>query len=162
MLEVGNGGMTTDEYQSHFSLWVLMKAPLLNGCDVTMTNDTFDILSNSEVIAINQDPLGVQGHRVWSEGTPSFAEGLIAPQSTKHSGHFNISRKEREAYVIHFSQAVAVAPGLHFKRTDAVYDGTERPRWRIHVPHGSALSGACQLRPRAVQRKDQILLHNGH
>jgi len=76
MLEVGNGGMTTEEYQAHFSLWSLMKAPLLIGCDLTnMTQATFTILSNTEVIAINQDPLGVQGRRVWSAGTPTGTTG---------------------------------------------------------------------------------------
>jgi alpha-galactosidase len=57
MLEVGNGGMTTAEYESHFSLWSLMKAPLLIGCDLrnlSTTSDTYRILTNTEVIAINQ------------------------------------------------------------------------------------------------------------
>eukprot|EP00928_Gymnodinium_smaydae_P068698 TRINITY_DN51920_c0_g1_i1.p1 TRINITY_DN51920_c0_g1~~TRINITY_DN51920_c0_g1_i1.p1 ORF type:complete len:166 (-),score=2.86 TRINITY_DN51920_c0_g1_i1:17-445(-) len=65
MLEVGNGNMTAEEYVSHFSIWALMKAPLLIGCDVTsMDKKTYGILSNSEVIAVNQDPLGVQGKKV--------------------------------------------------------------------------------------------------
>ena len=65
MLEVGNGGMTTIEYRTHFSLWAISKAPLLIGCDVTnMSNDTWDILTNPEVIAINQDELGEQGRKV--------------------------------------------------------------------------------------------------
>lgn len=46
-----------------------MKAPLLIGCDVTnMTSATFEILTNKEVIAVNQDPLGVQGHKVAKNG----------------------------------------------------------------------------------------------
>jgi len=74
MLEVGNGGMTTTEYQTHFALWALMKAPLLIGCDVTnMSKDTFTILSNQELIAVNQDSLGIPAtrllnatdHQVW-------------------------------------------------------------------------------------------------
>lgn len=69
MLEVGNGNMTPDEYGSHFSIWALMKAPLLLGCDVThMDKKTYEILSNSEVIAVNQDPLGVQGKKVNKQG----------------------------------------------------------------------------------------------
>ena len=59
--------MTYDEYVAHFSLWCLVKSPLLIGCDVTnITNETLGILTNAEVIALNQDPLGVQGHRVWN------------------------------------------------------------------------------------------------
>nr|AND01152.1 putative alpha-galactosidase/alpha-n-acetylgalactosaminidase [Linum usitatissimum] len=65
MLEVGNGGMTNDEYIAHFSIWALAKSPLIIGCDVrAMSNETYQILSNSEVIAVNQDRLGVQGRKV--------------------------------------------------------------------------------------------------
>jgi len=65
MLEVGNGGMTDAEYVSHFSIWAISKAPLLIGCDVTrMSNATLTTLTNAAVIAVNQDPLGVQGKKV--------------------------------------------------------------------------------------------------
>ncbi|XP_042406706.1 alpha-galactosidase-like [Zingiber officinale] len=65
MLEVGNGGMTTEEYRAHFSIWALIKAPLLIGCDVRhIGRDALEILRNSEVIAVNQDSLGVQGKKV--------------------------------------------------------------------------------------------------
>jgi alpha-galactosidase len=69
MLEVGNGGMTTSEYRSHFSLWAMMAAPLIAGNDVAhMDADTREILLNREVVAVDQDALGVQGHRVWKDG----------------------------------------------------------------------------------------------
>ena len=59
--------MTSDEYQAHFSLWCLIKSPLLIGCDVTKMSDaTKATLLNDEVIALSQDDLGVQGHKVWS------------------------------------------------------------------------------------------------
>jgi len=62
MLEVGNGGMTDDEYRAHFSLWAVMAAPLMAGNDVrTMPAATRDILLNKEVVAVDQDSLGVQG-----------------------------------------------------------------------------------------------------
>ena len=65
MLEVGNGGMTITEYKTHFSLWAISKAPLLIGCDVTtMTQEVKDILTNPEVIAIDQDILGEQGKKI--------------------------------------------------------------------------------------------------
>ncbi|XP_019458338.1 PREDICTED: alpha-galactosidase-like isoform X1 [Lupinus angustifolius] len=67
MLEVGNGGMTTEEYRAHFSIWALAKAPLLIGCDIrTLDVTTQELLNNSEVIAVNQDNLGVQGKKVKS------------------------------------------------------------------------------------------------
>ncbi|KAK2360102.1 alpha-galactosidase [Trifolium repens] len=58
MLEVGNGGMTTEEYRSHFSIWALAKAPLLVGCNIqAMDNTTYELISNSEVIAVWAGPL---------------------------------------------------------------------------------------------------------
>ena len=69
MLEVGNGGMTTTEYRSHFSLWCLLSAPLMAGNDLrTMSGEIKEILTNREVIAVDQDPLGLQGRRVKREG----------------------------------------------------------------------------------------------
>ena len=61
MLEVGNGGMTNTEYTTHFSLWAMVKAPLIIGCDLgSASQATLNILGNSDVIALNQDRLGVQ------------------------------------------------------------------------------------------------------
>jgi alpha-galactosidase len=69
MLEVGNGGMTEDEYKTHMSLWSLLAAPLLAGNDLSkMTPDTLAILTNKAAIAIDQDPLGKQGDRLSQEG----------------------------------------------------------------------------------------------
>ena len=69
MLEVGNGGMNLTEYRSHFSLWCLMAAPLLSGNDIrSMSADIRDILTNKDAIAIDQDPLGIQGRRVKKDG----------------------------------------------------------------------------------------------
>ena len=62
MLEVGNGGMTTEEYRTHFSLWCMLAAPLMAGNDLgNMSPETADILKNAEVIALDQDVLGKQG-----------------------------------------------------------------------------------------------------
>jgi alpha-galactosidase len=69
MLEVGNGHMKPDEYRTHMSLWCLLAAPLLAGNDLSkMTPETLAILTNPEVIAVDQDPAGIQGHRVSEEG----------------------------------------------------------------------------------------------
>ncbi|KAJ6372857.1 hypothetical protein OIU76_027230 [Salix suchowensis] len=79
MLEVGNGGMTTEEYRSHFSIWAIAKAPLLIGCDVrTMSNETLEILSNKEVIEVNQDKLGVQGKKVKKNGDLEVWAGSLS------------------------------------------------------------------------------------
>lgn len=65
MLEVGNGGMTTDQYRAHMSLWSILAAPLVAGNDLrSMDATTKEILANPEVIAVNQDALGLQGVRI--------------------------------------------------------------------------------------------------
>jgi alpha-galactosidase len=69
MLEVGNGGLTPAEYRSHFSLWAMMAAPLIAGNDIAnMDETTRSILLNKEVIAVDQDRLGIQGRRVSKTG----------------------------------------------------------------------------------------------
>lgn len=68
-LEIGNGGMTPDEYRLHMSLWSIVAAPLILGNDLTkMTPETISIIGNKEVIAIDQDPLVKAGDRVWATG----------------------------------------------------------------------------------------------
>lgn len=65
MLEIGNGGQTNIEYQSLFSIWSILAAPLIAGNDLrNMTSETLAILTAPEVIAVNQDALGIQGTRV--------------------------------------------------------------------------------------------------
>jgi alpha-galactosidase len=69
MLEVGNGKMTYDEYLTHMSLWCILAAPLLAGNDLSkMTQATSEILTNPEIIVVDQDSKGVQGRRVSQVG----------------------------------------------------------------------------------------------
>jgi len=66
MLEIGNGGMNDAEYRTHLSLWAMLAAPLLAGNDLrNMSPATLEILTNKEVIAIDQDRLGEQAKQVW-------------------------------------------------------------------------------------------------
>lgn len=69
MLEVGNGGMTTTEYETHFSMWAMLAAPLIAGNDLSkMDADTLRILTNKDVIAVDQDALGQGARRIWKQG----------------------------------------------------------------------------------------------
>jgi alpha-galactosidase len=69
MLEVGNGKLTLQENRAHFSLWAMLAAPLLAGNDLpNMKPEIKAILTNKDVIAVNQDSMGKQGSRVYSEG----------------------------------------------------------------------------------------------
>ena len=86
MLEVGNGNLTYDENKTHFTLWCMMAAPLILGNDVRdfilsdgtidTENRTYQILTNKEVIAIDQDPLGVQCKRIRTNGAEDI---LVKP-----------------------------------------------------------------------------------
>ena len=69
MLEVGNKGLTPDECYTHITLWSMLAAPLLIGCDMTkMDPFTVSLFSNDEVLAVDQDALGKQGYRLRQDG----------------------------------------------------------------------------------------------
>ncbi len=76
MMIVGMPGLSKAQNRSLFSLWCMMAAPLIAGNDLRdMAKPTVDILTNLEAIAIDQDPLGVQGHVVWNDGNVSVWAG---------------------------------------------------------------------------------------
>jgi alpha-galactosidase len=84
MLEVGNGKLTMAENRTHFSYWAILAAPLLAGNDLpNMKPEIKAILTNRDVIAIDQDRLGKQGERVYSDGevevwTRHLSKGALA------------------------------------------------------------------------------------
>lgn len=78
MMEVGNSGLTVSESRAHFSLWCMLAAPLIAGNDIrNMSKEILDILTNKEVIAVNQDTLGIQCFRYFDFGNEQvFAKPL--------------------------------------------------------------------------------------
>jgi alpha-galactosidase len=99
MLEVGNGGMSAVEYRTHISLWALLAAPLLAGNDLTvMTTPTIDLLTNREVIAIDQDPAGYQATRAAAKGAGEVWAKRLADGS-QALGFFNRSDDAADANV---------------------------------------------------------------
>lgn len=97
MLEVGNG-MSDTEDQSHFSLWAIMAAPLIAGNDPEiMTATTQSILTNTEVIAIDQDALGLQGvpvsgdQSVWAKPLNQSGARAVVLLNTSDTGPANIT-----------------------------------------------------------------------
>jgi len=99
MLEVGNGGMKENEYRTHMSLWAILAAPLLAGNDLTkMTPETIALLTNREVIAIDQDAAGKQGDRVRAEGPMEIWSRPLADGS-QAVGLFNTSNAPIEISV---------------------------------------------------------------
>ena len=84
MLEIGNRGLSPDECYTHMTLWCMLDAPLLIGCDMTKMDDlTASIFANDEVIGVSQDSLGKQGYRMKKDGTSEvwikpLADGTLA------------------------------------------------------------------------------------
>jgi alpha-galactosidase len=84
MLQVGNGGTTPTEDEAQFSLWSVLAAPLFAGNDLTTMSPTVrQILLNREVIAVDRDPLGVEGRRIYDDGVGQvwlrpLADGSVA------------------------------------------------------------------------------------
>ncbi len=143
MLEVGNGGMTLEEYRSHFSLWAMMAAPLIAGNDLREMSDGIrEILTNAEVIAVDQDPLGVQGRVVLDRGygaqvwAKPLADGSVAVAL------FNQREGEMEGSIswheIGLDQGSATVRDLWTEEdSQHLDDGTYATRLRRPVPgHG--------------------------
>lgn len=81
--------LTADEQYTHMSAWCLMSVPLLLGCDLTkMDRFTLSLLTNDEVLDLNQDTLGIQARLVWQEGENGILAKKLADGSTA-AGLFN-------------------------------------------------------------------------
>jgi alpha-galactosidase len=137
MLEVGNGGMNAAEYKTHFSLWCLLAAPLMAGNDLRhMTAATREILTNREVIAVDQDPLGKQAVVIEKEdGIEIWAKPL--QNGSRAVGIFNRSDQESDVDLAWLELGFALKPGTlrdlwaHKNLTPAA-DG-----WKGQIPaHG--------------------------
>jgi alpha-galactosidase len=98
MLEVGNGKLSLAENRAHFSMWAMLASPLLAGNDLpNMKPEIKAILTNRDVIAIDQDPLGKQGARVYSDGEVevwmrhlsggAMAVAVLAAGDSRYSTH---------------------------------------------------------------------------
>lgn len=83
MLEIGNGKMNEDECRTQMTLWCILAAPLFAGNDLTKMNQaTRKILTAQELIAVDQDQAGIQGHRAWQEGPLEIWAKPLADGST--------------------------------------------------------------------------------
>ena len=110
MLEVGNGDLTEEENRAHFSLWCMMAAPLILGNDLRKflkadgtadaNNKTLKIVTNPDLIAVDQDALGVQCRRISSNG---LADVLVKPLS---NGEFALCFFNKGSEPKAFSQSI--------------------------------------------------------
>jgi len=140
MLEVGNGGMTNTEYRAHFSLWAILDAPLMAGNDLRhMSAATKDILTNKEVIAVNQDPAGNQGRKVTDNGNQEvwakkMSDGSVAVVL--------LNRGDDGAFMTTNSQTVGLPQASEYRMRDLWRhdDSSTEDLIRSYVPsHGVAM-----------------------
>lgn len=126
MLEVGNGELTHDENVAHFSMWSMLAAPLMSGNDLrSMDYETLQILTNKEVIAVDQDSLGQQGIRFMKMGD---REIWAKPLSGKEIAVCFLNRGTSEwnlDYNWH-DQTMYFARDINFKK----YEYTVRDLWK--------------------------------
>ena len=108
-LQVGNGDLTVNEQRSHFALWALLKAPLMVGTDLAeLPEESLKILLAKEVIAVNQDELGIAGDLIWKEGP---AEVCFLSASHPHYKTCKRAWKRRENGLP--SKALGVIDAFH-------------------------------------------------
>ena len=141
MLEVGNGGMTPAEYRSHFSLWAMMASPLMAGNDIAhMDETTRSILLNKEVIAVDQDPLGVQGRRVRKDGD---SEVWVKPLAGGARALLLFNRGDAPATIRAGAEQLGWPAGVRARVRD-LWAHKDLPRWSGSIgatvePHGVAM-----------------------
>lgn len=139
MLEVGNGGMSEEEYRTHLTLWSIQAAPLILGNDVrTMSAPTLALLLNREVIAIDQDALGIQGKRALSrEGTEIWTKPL-----KDHATAVALFNRGASAALVAVSWSdIGIAGARHVRDVWKHADlGQSEATYQVSIPaHGAVL-----------------------
>jgi alpha-galactosidase len=137
--EITGAGCTDTEYRTHFSLWCMLAAPLMIGCDVRQMDPvTREILTNAESIALNQDALGAQGNRASRNG---MGEIWKKPLSDGQLGVGVFNRGDKVLTLpVHWSD-LEISGKYHVRdlwahKNLGIYD----PTFSIEVePHGCAL-----------------------
>ena len=118
MLQVGRG-MSFEEDKTHFSMWCMLSSPLIAGNDLTnISKETLEILTNDELIAINQDPLVYQARRMKDNGdTEVWAKPLISTMSGKVAVAL-LNRSERNQEITFQMEEVGIDSGKKYKVRD--------------------------------------------
>ena len=124
MLQVGRG-MSFEEDKTHFSMWSMMNSPLLAGNDLReMSQQTIDILTNKEVIALNQDPLVYQARRLVDNGDLEvWAKPLVSTMSGRVA--VTLLNRSNETKTMHFdldTVGIDVAEGYRYRNIWAKKD----------------------------------------
>lgn len=136
-------GCTDDEYRSHFALWCLLAAPLMIGCDVRRMDEVAaGILSNRALIAVNQDPLGIQAtcigaHRNVEAWAKPLADGSIA------AGLFNLGPGPQKTAPLAWE--TLGLPETTACSVTELFTGEVRGRWTRCYSSGEIPSHGCEV-----------------
>ncbi|HKJ34735.1 MAG TPA: glycoside hydrolase family 27 protein [Balneolales bacterium] len=113
MLEVGNGGMTKTEYKAHFSIWAILAAPLIAGTDLRhMSDQTKAILENKDVIAVDQDPAGIEGHKALDNGNQ---EVWVKPMQDGSETVLLLNRGPKRAFMTITAEQAGLKKATYYK-----------------------------------------------
>ncbi len=164
MLEVGRG-MSNEEDQTHFAMWCMMASPLMIGCDMsTLTDESLALLKNEELIAINQDPLGLQAYVAKTDGeTYVLVKDIIENLGTRRAvALYNPTDKEVEMGV-DFAD-IQLGGGVEMRDAIACKPlGVHKGGFKTKVPaHGTrvyTLSGESRL-PQTKYEAENAYLHD--
>jgi alpha-galactosidase len=114
--------MTNNEYRTHFSLWAILAAPLIAGNDLLhMTETTREILTNKDVIAVNQDPAGKQGYKVSDNGDE---EVWVKPMSDGSFAVLLLNRGADRAFMTTTVEEVGLSKAASYKVVNLWDQGT--------------------------------------
>lgn len=116
MMQVGNG-MPLNEQRAHFSMWAMLAAPLIAGNDLRdMSAETLGVLTNKDVIAINQDSLGIQG---WRFAVADSVETWLKPLANDEWAVFFLNRSVHPKKVVQDWKTLVVTDDFSGRRLDA-------------------------------------------
>jgi hypothetical protein len=141
MLQVGRG-MSYEEDKTHFSMWCMLNSPLLAGNDLTkMSDETLEILTNKELISINQDPLVYQARKLEDHGD---LELWTRPLGSTMSGRVAVAllnRSDKNQTMTLELEKVAIIPGEGYVVKDCwehtTSSGMTQPTLSYEIPpHG--------------------------
>jgi alpha-galactosidase len=151
MLEVGNGGMTSTEDQAHFSLWCVVSAPLIAGNDLTsMSAQTASILTNAELIAVDQDPAGEQGIPAAGTTLQVWCKPLGTDFTTKAVALFNSTNAAQSITVTWTNVGLQAGPATVRDLWAHADLGIFTNSFTTNVPsHGAVLLRVAGIAPNA-------------
>lgn len=140
------GGCTDTEYKTHFALWAMMNSPLMIGCDIRkMSDQTKEILTNSDIIAINQDIECRSPYCVRQWNNPEKVFALVKPlHGGEYAvGFFNFGDKKNEMSLQFFDIGLPAASGRGLELYDCYAHapaGVFFERYAAEIePHGCAV-----------------------